>query len=59
MLVFDNEAELLDRLKVGDQIQMTFSTPEGGQPTDFRVTHITPFKADSLGAYYHVGLCIS
>ena len=56
MLVLDKDTEIIDKLKVGEQIEMNYTTPEGKQSVWLQVKHISSVEIGILGRHYQIGL---
>jgi c-di-GMP-binding flagellar brake protein YcgR len=56
MLVTDDYPEVLEKLRVGDQIEMKYRTPESDLLMTLEVRHITQFNEGRYKGHYQVGL---
>jgi len=58
MLVTDGYSEVLENLKVGDQLEMKYCTPEDDLLMIFKVRHITQIVKGLFEGHYQVGLTL-
>ena len=56
MLVTDGDTGILEKIKIGDKIEMKYSTSEASLVMDFELKHITPIKRGTFKGHYQVGL---
>jgi c-di-GMP-binding flagellar brake protein YcgR len=58
MLVLEEEADVLKKLNVGDQIKMKYGTPQVSAFMNFQITHITLIMEGVHKGNYLVGLSL-
>ena len=58
MIVSDQEAEFLRRVRPGDRIKMKYSTPESNVVMNFELRYITRIKVGPFRGHYQVGLAL-
>ncbi len=58
MLVTNDFEEILEKLKVGDKIEMTYCTPENDMRMIFEIRHITQIRKGRYKGHYQVGLSL-
>ena len=56
MLLTEDYPEVLEKLNVGDRIEMKYHTPENDLFMTLEVRHITQFNEGRYKGYYQVGL---
>ncbi|MEA1966946.1 MAG: hypothetical protein U9N77_01815 [Thermodesulfobacteriota bacterium] len=59
MLVMDNQAEVLNLLKCGDQLEMNYINPKGSMAIKVEIRHISTIKAGAFKGHYSVGFSMS
>jgi c-di-GMP-binding flagellar brake protein YcgR len=59
MLVKGQETDILEKIKIGDQREMEYSTPENTQFMNLMIRHVTPIEAGTHRGHYQVGLALS
>ncbi len=58
MLVTDDDSEVLEKISVGDKIEMKYCTPEEDLFMIFKVRHISRLKQGLFAGHYQVGLSL-
>jgi len=58
MLVPQTEKEILQYLRPGTKMNMSYTSPEATVPMGFEIRHITEIKRGNFRGHFQVGLCL-
>jgi hypothetical protein len=58
MLISKSEKEILQHLRPGATMSMTYISPEASVPMAFEIRHITEIQRGNFRGSYQVGLCL-